>query len=166
MSPAKTDEFQAGVTALPVTVVVMLIVFIVVMSVLSIGFSELRLAEQGTKFQEGYYESDLGIQETLMRLTQDPGFICPGPPASTCDFSALAQGNNTLHVMLTQASSQGEADAACPEFITNLLDDGDVVQSMTSTAAVENQSAVVQTKAVVKIDSRGKLTLCNWDAVN
>ena len=155
---------QKGVVALPITVGVMLIVFILVISVLSVGFSELQVADQGKKFQGGYYAADLGIQETLMRLTQDPVvFECP---SGGCDLSSIAEGISSLQVVLTKALGQAEADAACPEFISDISPGNDVVQFMTSTAIVGNQSAVVQSRAAVKIDNQGKLTLCNWGVVN
>jgi len=153
---------ERGIAALPVVVGVMLVVFIIVITALSIGFSELSISQRGAETKEGFYESSLGIEEMLIRLTRDPALSDTFLP--TVDYSPYIQSlidpQNTITVTLSTSLTQGDAEADCPELIVDLTQ-GDAVRIITSRVETKNQSAVVESKAVVKTDSQGKLTLCN-----
>lgn len=152
---------EVGVAALPVVVGVMLVVFVIVVTTLTIGFSELLVSQKGEKLRAGVYDSDLGVEEVLIRLTRNPGY--PDIASTTpLNLSGLAGGGGSLLVTLS-TSLAAQAPADCPELAVDTTS-GDQVRTIASAAETAQKASVVETRAVVKIDSQGKLTLCSWEA--
>ncbi len=175
---------QRGIAALPITIGVMTVVFLVIVVTLSIGFSELFVAERGKEYRAGLYASDFGANEILLRLAQDPTYpdntaslSVSNCPAAGYNLSSLAPTGTTIGVKLTtidaglSSADCTAASTACPELTiicpASYPGNGDKVRTVTSTACPKTTDTVeglttVESTVITRIEQNGKLSICSW----
>lgn len=144
---------QNGIATLPTVIVIGLLALAVVVSITSLAFNELLIAQAGAQSSGALFYAESGVRDALTRIGRNKNYACSTADCYSIDFIASGCTNGTDCAKVTV--STGVGSTADPKIITSKGIKGASMRRMQATVILDSGTTVAASQS-------GEITSVSW----